>query len=188
MSAAPQRAKLKTPIFRASFPHLFEAKAMEEGQEAKYSIAMIFPKKDESQLKELRAACIKVAKEKFGSDYDRLVKTGKLKMPFRDGAEKEHLEGYGEGTIFASATSKRRPGIVDHALERIHEADAVYAGCFCRASVTPFAFDVKGNKGVALGLNNVQKLKDGDRLDGGTPPENDFDAVEQEPADGDGLD
>lgn len=180
MSDKGKREKLMTPRFRASFPHLFEARAVNEGGEKKFSICMLFPK-DDPGLEEIKAACERVGRDKFGKAYDSLMKTGKLRMPFRDGTEKEEYEGYGEGVEFANATALRQPGVVDQKLQRILDPGQIYAGSYCRATVTPFAYDVKGNKGVSLGLNNVQLLADGDRLDGGASPESEFDAVEDEP-------
>jgi hypothetical protein len=170
------------PTFRASFPHLFEARAVTAGQTPKYSITMLFPKGDRG-LKDIKDACVRAGRAKFGARYDQLVKAGRMRMPFRDGEEKAEYEGYGETVEFASATSVRAPGVVDERNERVIEPAKVYAGCYCRASVAPFAYDTNGNAGVSLGLRNVQFIRDGDRLDGGIAPEAEFDAVEQETSD-----
>jgi hypothetical protein len=52
-----------------------------------------------------------------------------------------------------------------------------YAGCWGRASVNFYAFSVNGNKGVGAGLNNLQKLEDGERLGGGSTAADDFGTV-----------
>ena len=55
----------------------------------------------------------------------------------------------------------------------------LYAGCKVRASINFYGFDQKGNKGVAVGLRNIQKLSDGERLDGRKKASDEFDAVEE---------
>lgn len=180
MANKAQQPKLTTPEFRVSFPSLFEARAAEEGQKAKYSVAMIFRKTDPA-LAKLRAAIDKAGRDHFGGAWESVKH---MKPTIRDGAEKEKLDGYGPTVVFASASSMRRPGVVGPDLAPILDASDIYAGCFGRATLVPYAYDKKGNKGVALGLRNFQKLRDGDRLDGGTPPEDDFNAVEAEPAAG----
>ncbi len=90
----------------------------------------------------------------------------------RKGEEKAHLDGYGAGCMFASASSKQPPGVVDRNREAILEAD-LYAGCWARASVTAFAYDNKG-KGVAFGLHNIQKLGEGVSFSGRIAADEDF--------------
>lgn len=169
--------KVKTAEFRASFCNVFEAKGF-DGGEPKFSIAMIFPK--DADLSELRAIAKEAVREKFGDKAP-----ANLRSPFRDGAEKGELEGYGDGVIFVNASSKQQPGIVDAKLQRVMSRDEFYAGCYARATVTAYAYDQKGNKGVAFGLHNLQKLRDGERLDGKAAAEKDFDAVDVVKADDD---
>jgi hypothetical protein len=65
---------------------------------------------------------------------------------------------------FLNATSTQKPGIVDKDLNEILDPDEVYSGCWGRASINFYAFNTNGNKGVGVGLNNIQKLKDDTRL------------------------
>jgi hypothetical protein len=170
--------KVTTPVFRVSFPAMFEAKSFQEG-EPKFSLVMIFDSK--ADIKAMRKLANDAAHEKFGAKLP-----ANLKSPFRDGKEKAHLQGYGEGTIFATASSKQKPGLVDQRVQPIIDRDEFYAGCYARATVTAFAYDQKGNKGVAFGLNNVQKIRDGERFDGRTAATDDFEEVEDFVEDGDG--
>ena len=68
--------------------------------------------------------------------------------------------------LFLNANSTRKPGIVDKDLNEILDPDEVYSGCWGRVSINFYPFNTNGNKGVGAGLNNVQKLKDGERLGG----------------------
>jgi hypothetical protein len=78
------------------------------------------------------------------------------------------------GKMFFNASSKNKPGIVDENREPIMSNDEFYSGCYGRASVNFYNFSVSGNTGIAVGLNNLQKLEDGERLAGGASAEEDF--------------
>jgi hypothetical protein len=104
-----------------------------------------------------------------------------MRAPFRDGAEKEDLEGYGPDVVFATASSETRPGVVDQQVRPLTAADnAIYAGCYAQAYVRPFAYDRAGNRGVSIGLGNVQKVRDGEPFSGNRRPEDDFQSLTEE--------
>lgn len=168
------KKKCMTPKFRVSFPAVFEPKAF-EGQEAKYSVVMLF-KKGEADLKAMRDAAHNVMTEKWGPK-EKWPKN--LRSPFRDGDEKSDTEGY-EGHVFVSASNKLKPGLVDQRANPITDKEAFYAGCYARATVIAFAYDTKGNKGVSFSLQNIQKLGDGPSLSGRKAASEEFDAVEDE--------
>ena len=195
--------KVVTPVFRLSFPALFEAKSMEGGK-AKFGCSAVWhPKKfseqDKKRWKAVRALLDEVSQERFKKPWKDLP--ANFKKGLRDGAEKADLEGYGEGTVFASITSMMRPGVIDKDKDPIGpehgNAEEIYPGCWCRATVTAYAYENTG-KGVALGLQNVQKVADGDRLDSRTDAAEDFDddiddrwldeADDDGDGDGDGVD
>ena len=160
---------LLTPEFRVSFPSLFKATRFNEASEAKFSVTMLFPK--DADLTELKKEAAQVAKEKWG---DKVPKG--LKTPFRDQGDFDH-EGYENGAVFIRASSKQRPGVVDKKVQSIVDDSEVYPGCYARATIRAYAFDVPGNKGVAFGLQNFQKLRDGDPISGRSKPEDDFSPV-----------
>lgn len=173
-----EKKKVLTPEFRVSFPHVFEKHSGFEGQEEKYSIVMLFPKS--TDLKELKRAAFNAAVEKWGPK-DKWPKN--LRMPFRDGDEKQDLAGY-EGTIFASASSKQKPQVVsnkkvDGQFPRIEKSDETfYAGCYARATLIAFSYDKAGNKGVSFSLQNVQKIKDGEAFSGKKNADDEFEDIE----------
>lgn len=167
--------KVSTPIFRVSFPSVFEASSYEGGA-PKFSVCAVFtPALFTARDKELWAAmnalADEVSMERFKKKLAQLP--GNFKKPFRDGAEKEDLEGFGAGKTFCNFSSKMRPGIIGINRELITNADEFYPGCYARATITAYAYDNVG-KGVAFGLQNLQKLKDGDRLDSRTDANDDF--------------
>lgn len=160
-----------TPEFRASFVNVFRpGKSMEEGKPGKYSVTMLF--KPGADLSKLKAAAAQAVKDKWGDKPPKL-----LRSPFRDQGEKE-FDGYVEGAVFINATSDKKPGLVDGKLQDIIDETEFYSGCWARATVRAFAYDKAGNKGVAFGLQNVQKLRDDKPLGGGGVKASDeFEAV-----------
>jgi len=177
-------SKLYTPKFRVSFPNVFEPRAAVDGGKAKYSLTMLFEPaeimKDPEQAKlwtALLGAVKAAAREEWG---DKIP--GNLKSPFRDGKEKAEYDGYGDGIIFASASSLKKPGLVDRNNARILSEEDFYAGCYARATVNTFAWKYMGKCGISFGLRNIQKVDDGDIFGGRTQPEEDFDALEGMPS------
>ena len=85
-----------------------------------------------------------------------------------------------KGCYFVNCNSGQKPGVVDAQLNPIMDKSEVYSGCYARASINFYAFNVDGNKGIASGLNNVQKLADGERFGGGSRASDDFTAVEED--------
>lgn len=166
------KTKVLTGKVRASYANVWTPKAIEEGQDAKYSISLLIPKSDKKTIAKIEAA-IQAAKEegkaKFGGKIPKVLKT-----PLRDGDEERPDDENYEGMMFINANSARKPGIVDKDVEPIIDQDEFYSGCYCRATVNFYAFNVSGNRGIAAGLGNLQKLEDGDRLSGGASAEADF--------------
>lgn len=186
--AASKASTLITPECTAIFVYVWEPReSMNEGGAAQYSISLLFKKNQD--LSKLRKAVNAAAIEKFGTSAVRDGQlSSKLKDPFRDADDMENpIPGY-RGGVYITAKSKTKPGIVDAHLEPITEPMDFYPGCICRASVKPFAFDKKGSKGVTFLLNNIQKVKDGDRLDGKKRAEDEFDALDDGDDDSDPLD
>lgn len=163
--------KITTPEFRVSFPQVFEPKSFNGGKE-QYSLCMLFSKKtDLTALK-------KAMQEVIDAKWPEKNKRPKLWNPLRDGdIEKPEREEYQE-VIFANAKSLDKPGIVDPQRNQITSKEEFYAGCYARATIVVYPFDKPGNKGVAFGLNNIQKLRDGQPFSGRNSAENDFEAVD----------
>lgn len=158
---------------RLSFPNIFRpGKAMEEGKEPKYGVTLLFPRGADVSL--LRREAEAAAAEKFGADW----KSRRLTFPFRDQSEKQ-FAGFEAGCLFLNATSTRRPGVVDRAGAQLTDPDTLYPGVWALVTLRPFAYDSKLKKGVAFGLQNVQKFAEGERLSGGSSdPTKDFGPID----------
>lgn len=176
--------KSMTPEFRVSFPQVFKPKAF-QNNEPKYSIVMLFDKaaQESEGFKVLKGLAKKAFVRKFGEAAWNGPKSSTgwpedYKNPFRRGSEKaEKYEGYGDDVIFITASSKNKPGLVDNNLQAIISEEEFYAGCYARATINAYEFDTAGNKGVAFGLNNIQKLRDGEAFSGRVKAEDEFEAV-----------
>lgn len=167
---------------RLSFVHVFQPHAFNEGDAPKYSIRLLIPKKGgEDTIKKLEAA-IEVAKAEgikklWGGE---LPDADDLDLPIRDGDSPKVLKKYPEhaGHWFINASSdpsRKKPEVIDRGKIEILDPQDLYSGCYGRISVALYPFSNSGNDGVGIGLNNVQKLRDGERLAGGTSAEDDFD-------------
>ena len=158
--------KVVTGKVRFSYVNIFRSRSFGDGQDAKYSICLLIPKSDKATVKKIRAAIDEAVQDGISSKWNG-KKPANLKLPLRDGDEEraEEAPEY-EGMFFLNANSTQKPGIVDKDLNEILDPDEVYSGCWGRASINFYAFNVNVNRGVGVGLNNIQKLKDGDRLGG----------------------
>ncbi len=178
--------KVTTPRFRASFVTVFEPKAY-KGGDPKYSIVMLFDKKEVKKgiLNDLQKLVKATAMEKWGEIPDEVLKVDSEYCPFKNGDSEKKVgyDGYA-GHFFATASSLYPPAVVDTGDPRkdikpqvILDPKELYSGCFARASVTTFTWESKGEKGVSFGLQNIQKLADGEPFSGRGNPEEDFDPI-----------
>lgn len=168
-------SKVVTGKVRFSYVNIFKSRAFQADQDAKFSICLLIPKEDKATLKKIRAAIDEAIQEGIGTKWNG-KKPANIKLPLRDGDEERADEApeYAD-MMFLNANSTQKPGIVDKDLNEILDPDEVYSGCWGRASINFYPFSVNGNKGIGVGLNNVQKLKDGERLgDARASAESDF--------------
>lgn len=167
--------KVVTGKVRLSYAHLFEPKSI-NGSEPKYSTAILIPKTDKATLKKIKAAQ-KAAAEEGKHKFKGGVVPKNLSTTLRDGDEEQDTVANPEyaGHYFMNVSSKTKPNVVDLDLNPIIDAGEVYSGCYARVSLNFFAYNASGNQGISAGLNNVQKVADGEPLGGvGSSPEDDF--------------
>lgn len=119
-----------------------------------------YPEVGQETISDIQAA-IELAKKEGASKFGGKVPAS-LKLPMRDGdLDRPDDEAY-KGCYFVNANSKDRPGIVDKSVKPILDQAELYSGCYGRASISFYAFNQNGNKGIACGLQNLQKLADGE--------------------------
>ena len=163
---------------RLSYFHGWEPVSI-NGGEPKYSVSVLIPKTDKATLDAISKAvdtAIEDGVAKFGG---KKPNKAALKMPLRDGDLEREDEAY-KGHYFINANSKTAPQIVDKTVKPILDREEVYSGCYGRVSLNFYAFNSNGNKGVACGLGNIQKIKDGESLGNRATAAEDFTTLEDD--------
>lgn len=164
------------PNTRWSYANVWEPKSINGGA-PKYSVSLIIPKSDKTTVDKINAA-IKAAYEegqsKLKGNGRSVPVLSAIKTPLRDGdIERPDDEAYAN-SYFINANSPSAPGIVDADRNTIIDRSEVYSGVYGRASISLYAFNSNGNKGIACGLSNLQKIRDGEPLGGKSRAEDDF--------------
>ena len=161
---------------RWSYANVWEPKSINGGA-LKYSVSLIIPKSDAktvTAVKNAIQAAYDEGQSKLKGNSKSVPALSSIKNPLRDGdLERPDDETY-KDSFFINANSATAPGIVDAARQPILERSEVYSGVYGRASINFYAFNSNGNKGIACGLNNLQKISDGEPLGGKTRAEDDF--------------
>lgn len=181
-----------TPIGLFSFVTLDKPRAMpgSENPVPKYSITVVFDPAAQKteEFKNLQRAVMAAAVAKFGEKGPDLLRAGKLKSPFRRDPDDIKKYGYPEGSVYINARSDTQPQVINASKEEVTDlVNGIFSGCFGRISVQAFGYDKSVNKGVSFGLGNVQKVREGPRLDGRRKAEDEFD-VDLSAAPEEGLD
>ena len=164
------------PDTRWSYANVWEAKSINGGT-PKFSVSLIISKSDTKTVAKIKAA-IEAA---YHEGESKLKGNGKsvpplaaLKTPLRDGDTERPDDDAYAGAYFINANATTAPGIVDADRNPILTRSEVYSGVYGRASISFYAFNSNGNKGIACGLNNLQKVRDGEPLGGKASAESDF--------------
>lgn len=181
MSVQDYNTKVITGKVRFSFVNVFEPKAFNENQTPKYSVMLLIPKSDVGTIDKIRnaidAAAQKGLHTKFGGKLPAVLKTTLKdadKDTNNDGEVFKDIWDYVAGHYIINVSSLNRPGIVDENLNPIINPVEFYSGCYGRASINFFAYNNTGSKGISAGLQNLQKLEDGEPLGSTSTPDQDF--------------
>lgn len=174
--------KHKSATFTGTFVRVFDA-----DDNGKYGLTAILDKPDAAVF---RKAMKEAADKCWPGKADNQIKHPKFRSPFRDGAEMVNRDGdlyagFEAGQVVVKLTSKDKPGLVDRLARPIRDKDGttltdkdagtweeiednkVYSGAGFRATFVAQAYDREDGFGVSFKLENLQKVKDGDRLGGG---------------------
>jgi hypothetical protein len=167
---------------RWSYANVWEPKAMEGGK-PKFSVSLIIPKSDTVTVGKIQAAIDEAYREgqsKLKGNAKSVPALSTLRTPLRDGDLERPDDPAYANAYFVNANSATAPGVVDANRNEIMDKSEVYSGCYGRASINFYAFNANGNRGIACGLNNLQKIRDGEPLGGRASAESDFATVEDE--------
>ena len=157
---------------RLSYFHGWEPTSINGGPE-RYSVSVLIPKDDKETVKAINDAVDAAIEEGIAKFGGKKPNKAAIKLPLRDGDTEREEEAYA-GHWFINANSKTAPQIVDKAVKPILDRDEVYSGCYARVSLNFYAFNSNGNKGIACGLGNIQKIRDGESLGGRSSAADDF--------------
>ncbi|BGI52474.1 MAG: DUF2815 family protein [Candidatus Hamiltonella defensa (Ceratovacuna japonica)] len=178
---ATQQRKVVTGEVRGSYVNVFNTRLNDLSGKEEYSMMILIPKEDKETVAHLKKAIKAAIDDKWGAKCP-----ANLRHPLRDGDSEADLpdtvaageEPYA-GHYFMNLKSFQKPGIVDVNVQPVIDESDFRSGDYCRVSINAYAYDQKGNKGVAFGLNNIQVLRKGQPLGGVSRAENDFDVVTQ---------
>ena len=163
---------------RLSYFHGWEPTSINGGPE-RYSVYVLIPKDDKETVKAINDAIDAAIEEGIAKFGGKKPNKAAIKLPLRDGDTEREDEAYA-GHWFINANSKTAPQIVDKAVKPILDRDEVYSGCYARVSLNFYAFNSNGNKGIACGLGNIQKIRDGESLGGRSSATDDFSIEEDD--------
>ena len=170
--------KLKIKNARLSFADIYTAQA-KFGGDPKFSACFIVDKETDdgkATLKEFKAICKQLEKEKFGGKELPIDK-----IPIQDGNEKEY-DGWADKLII-SAANKKRPLLISRKREPVAEGDvdAPYAGCIVNAIIDLWPMDNQYGQRIVASLEAIQFAAEGEPFVASTVNvETDFDDVEVE--------
>lgn len=165
--------KVVTGVVRLSYANVWEPKSINGGAE-KFSVSLIIPKADTKTLGAIQKAIDAAIEEGRGKFGGKVPSKATLKLPLRDGdVDRPDDEAY-TNCYFVNANSSSAPEIVDKSLNSVLNRSEVYSGVYARVSINFYAFNSNGNRGIACGLGNIQKVRDGEPLGGKTSAADDF--------------
>ncbi|KGP76129.1 hypothetical protein JT05_06580 [Desulfosporosinus sp. Tol-M] len=176
-NTAVNPTKIITGVCRLSYANIWQAKSINGGA-PKYSTSVLIPKSDTKTIAKVKAAIQAAYEEgegKLKGNSKSVPSLASLKTPLRDGdTERPDDEAYA-GHWFLNANSNTAPGVVNANREPIYDTSEIYSGVYARVSLSFYAFNSNGNRGIACGLQNIQKVRDGESLGGKSRAEDDFD-------------
>lgn len=176
--------RIVTGEVRLSYANVWEPNSIQGGKQ-KYSVSLIIPKSDTATITVIEKAVDAAIEQGIGKFGGKRPNKAALKLPLRNEDIERDDEAYANA-YFLNANSLTAPRIVDQDVTPILDRADVYSGCYARVSLSFYAFNTNGNRGIACGLGNIQKTRDGESLGGGrVSVETDFGAFT--PADDDFL-
>ena len=165
--------KVVTGLVRLSYANVWEPKSINGGAE-KFSVSLIIPKADTKTRGSIQKAIDAAIEEGRGKFGGKIPSKAALKLPLRDGdIDRPDDEAYAN-CYFVNANSSSAPEIVDMSLNPVLNRSEVYSGVYARVSINFYAFNSNGNRGIACGLGNIQKVRDGEPLGGKASAADDF--------------
>ena len=172
------KTKVVTGTVRLSYANVWEPKSINGGKE-KYSVSLIIAKSDTKTLEAINTAIDAAITEGISKFGCKKPINPALQQPLRDGDVERDYDAY-KDSYFVNANSITAPQIVDKHVQPILDRSEIYSGVYARVSITFYAFNSNGNRGIACGLGNIQKISDGEPLGGKTTAADDFTTLDDD--------
>lgn len=160
---------VRTGLVRFSYAHVFEPYE----KSGKYSVTLLIPKEDTETIENIKQAmdnANSIGKyEKFGGK--------EVKEPHKilhDGDEEKPDDENYKGHYYITASCIDKPGVVNRKRQPITDTTEFYSGCYGSATINLYPYNSNNNIGIACGLNNLMKIKDGDAFTSRVKAEDDF--------------
>lgn len=168
------------PRGRLIWARLFEAEAMEEGNDPSYSCAILY--KDNQNIKAIRKAIEAAKKDQWATKAPRKL-TMCLIDDDREIEELAETYDYIEpGDVILKLRRYEKygaPQLWDQNVEPVESPTEMYSGCHVVGDVEFFGWERKTSSGISCRLNGLQKVRDDESLGGGkTDTKDSFGAVE----------
>lgn len=162
-------AKLVTNEVRLNFAHIGKPnpKPKKPGL-IQYSVCAMIPKSDKEGIRKFEEA-FQIALEESKSIWGGKIPAN-LKHPLRDGDENRRQYPEFKDMMFFNANTMFKPHVFDADRNEILDPTAIYSGCYGRLNIGFYSYANSNNNGIGVGLNSVQKTRDGEPLFTRTDP------------------
>lgn len=161
----PNGNYLTGPVRLSWCEQLYKPKANDAGDDV-YGTALLWPHGQDMKLLLQAVATAAMVGFPQNNTAQGFVWHG-LQTPFHDQAEKMlKYSGYLNGAIYANATTRIKPRIVDTRMNDIVDMSKIYPGVLAIAAVNAYKYDNK-KKGISLGLQSVMIIGDDTNIGGG---------------------
>lgn len=199
--------KATSPVLRGSFLKLYDKPDVDDVDPNRktWQATGILAKEADKKIFEKKQ--LEAARLLWGDKAQAKIDHKKFKSPFRTGADMENRDGErfkgfedDDCVVVKFSTSQGAPGVVDKQARRIKswdgttlvdkeddiwevlEENEVYSGMWMRCTFVAQAYERSDGFGVSFKLENIQKIRDDEKLGGGgrAKPEDDFEPVEDD--------
>lgn len=159
---------IRIGLVRFSYVNVFAPRKDNNGKE-KYSVCVIIDKNNKEALDLIRDTIANVKAIGKSSKWDGKIPAN-LKEPLRDGGIDREDDPAFAHSYFLNCNTEQKPGVgvlVNGKNQAAFDSEDFYSGCYGAVTLNFYPYNSNGNRGVGVGLQNVTKLRDGERLSGG---------------------
>lgn len=174
--------EIKLERVRLSFPDIWKAKSIKPGDEPKFSASLLLDKEAHAaEIKHLKAIIWGLAISALGGKEKAIEVIKKGNIALHEGSDKTY-DGYGEHNMYLTASTTRRPAVIDRDRTPLAEDDRKpYPGCYVNAVVRVWPMNNNFGKRINCELLGIQFVADGEPF-GPSPfnPDDHFENLEED--------